>query len=184
MNLQTWDILRSAVTDVGYWSWWASDFPRVFQVEFGGVQLRPHSPQQGQRPPGQVAFTFVQPKSVSFLTRRIPSPAVDPVPDDWATLLHRDRLKPPPPLSSEDLFALDASAFEPAMNDAQRVETVFGRPPLDMLRETVPPVSFVFWARRVGAAVIAEDVKLLTHGGELPLAEVPAAHQRWWEYWR
>lgn len=45
--------LEQAISDVGYWRWWADALPDVFQVEFGGVQLHfpPASPEE---PPNDV----------------------------------------------------------------------------------------------------------------------------------
>jgi hypothetical protein len=32
-------VLESAISDVGYWTWWIAHLPDTFQVEFGATQL-------------------------------------------------------------------------------------------------------------------------------------------------
>jgi hypothetical protein len=63
------DTLGQAISDVGYWTWWVSDFPNLMQIEFGGTQLY-FSPGEGnQAPSSQIAIQFGKPKSISFLTK-------------------------------------------------------------------------------------------------------------------
>lgn len=83
-------VLEEAISDVGYWRWWAEALPRVFQVEFGGVQLWNPPAQEGAPPSGVVALRFVDPSLVVFLTE---TGAMDLDPD-WPAALHEDRLEP------------------------------------------------------------------------------------------
>ncbi len=73
-------ILEGAISDVGYWSWWAEELPKVFQVEFGGTQFW-NPPSSSDAPPsGQIALRFNTPKFISFLTKE-DSP--ESLPSDW-----------------------------------------------------------------------------------------------------
>jgi hypothetical protein len=182
------DILKSAITDVGYWSWWDTRFFDVFQIEFGGVQLRGLPQKDGEPPPGQVALRFSEPESVSFLTRRADagskrSARPADLPQDWPDRLHKDAIKPFG-LASDDLFGFDASAVEAAVAGAERIDTVLGPPPLEVLAPAAPQAMLAFWAGSAGIAILAASMQVLTHGGEMPLEQIPAAHERWWEYWR
>jgi hypothetical protein len=40
-------VLANAISDVGYWSWWARERPDMFQLKFGGTQL--YFPPQAKR---------------------------------------------------------------------------------------------------------------------------------------
>src|SRR5215475_13507012 len=62
------DTLAEAISDVGYWQWWAENLPQHFQVEFGGTQLWNAPMAVGEPPSGQIALRFINPKSMSFLT--------------------------------------------------------------------------------------------------------------------
>ncbi|RZJ94071.1 MAG: hypothetical protein EOO60_03815, partial [Hymenobacter sp.] len=91
-------LLADAISDVGYWTWWAQLLPDAFQVEFAGTQLHfspPTSPDQP--PPSRVALKFQHPTCVCFLYRG--QEATDFA---WVEQLHQDEL--PPPTCSHDEF--------------------------------------------------------------------------------
>jgi len=167
--------LETAIGDIGMFRWWDQRFPRVAQLEFGGVQLwAPPAP--GQPPAATLALSFVDPVSVSFLTRG------ESLPDDWPARLHRDELDPPD-VSAEEITLRDAAYAAELIARATRVDTVFGAPPGEV-DWVAAPVKLVFWAGSAGAAIAAGSLNLVTHDGKVPLDEVPDAHARWWAYWR
>ena len=47
---QKLDILSNAICDVGYWSWWTTNLPKVIQIEFGGIKLY-FPPEDNSQPP-------------------------------------------------------------------------------------------------------------------------------------
>ena len=84
------DTLTAAISDVGYWQWWAENLPKYFQVEFSGTQLW-SPPRAVDKPPsGQIALRFINPTCVSLLTKE-PVYEVHP---DWPKLLQEDEIEP------------------------------------------------------------------------------------------
>ena len=63
------ETLAEAISDVGYWTWWAEKLPEVFQIEFGGSQLYFPATSPDTPPQSKVAVQFRQPTSVSFIAR-------------------------------------------------------------------------------------------------------------------
>ena len=171
------DTLAQAVADVGFWRWWDEIFPNVFQLEFGGVQLW-SPPTADDRPPnGQYGLRFPKPVSVSFLTA-----AEAKVPADWADQLHADKLRPFN-VGHDSLTFRDADAARHILAAAGRIDTRFGEDPWKVEWEHVPALA-AFWAGPVGCLVAAPELKLIGFAGEIPLADVPAMAQKWWDYWK
>ena len=57
------DILTDAISDVGYWCWWADGYPDYFQIEFGGTQLYFPLANSDEVPQTIIAVRFIQPVS-------------------------------------------------------------------------------------------------------------------------
>src|SRR5688500_10715695 len=83
-------ILADAISDLGYWSWWAEQLPDVFQIEFGGTQLY-FPPETPDSPPQtRIAIQFKQPASINFISK-----SGNPDNFEWVQLLHEDKMEPP-----------------------------------------------------------------------------------------
>lgn len=168
-------ILENAISDVGYWRWWAEKLPTAFQVEFGGVQLWNPPTEQDGPPSGVVALRFGNPTVIAFLT----SPATD-LPNDWRTALHEDRIDPfgvnhdALTLQSEELFRLVIADCTP--------EYVFGTE-ADLLSGEAP-VKLAFRAGAVGLAVRAQDLTVISSVGDMSPEQIQQASEKWWSYWR
>ena len=165
-------VLVSAITDVGQWRWWASEFPKLFQLEFGGVQIyeRPADP---TRPPSSMlALRFRNPALVAFM-RRTDSPNI---PADWHTKLHDDAIEPFP--MSGDAFAFeDDDAIRKIVSErTSEVEVHRG--------EGSTAVRVAFWAGPVGVHVEAAELELVTLNGKITSQELVELHHAWWDYWK
>lgn len=172
-------LLADAISDVGYWTWWAQKLPDIFQVEFAGTQLYFAPPAAPDEPPSsRIALRFQQPTSVCFLYRG--QPATDFA---WVEQLYEDQLEPPTCSYGEVSFGNEA-VLSTLLVQATQQQLVHGYPPTDeaFLRE---PVRLVGWCGDYGFALAAPALLLMTHVGELALAQVAEANRQWWsEYWR
>ncbi|MES2329508.1 MAG: hypothetical protein V4539_07895 [Bacteroidota bacterium] len=170
------DILAHAISDMGHWSWWASSFPGVFQVEFGGTLLYFPPASEGNRPQTKIAIRFSDPVSVSFLNRG------EETDFDWVDLLHEDKIDSPSCSSEEFVFGNPEYAM-PLLNQASSHKTVHGYEPLagDFFSE---PFCLVFWCGDNGLAVASKDLMLLNHSGVIPVSNVQELNREWWRYWR
>ncbi|AHM59233.1 hypothetical protein D770_04830 [Flammeovirgaceae bacterium 311] len=84
------EILADAISDVGYWTWWAEKLPDVYQIEFGGSQLY-FPPTDPEHPPqSRIAVQFRQPTSVNFISRKDYANTFE-----WSQQLHNDEIGPP-----------------------------------------------------------------------------------------
>ncbi|MDX1906586.1 MAG: hypothetical protein SF053_06080 [Bacteroidia bacterium] len=171
-------LLSSAISDLGRWTWWATSLPKVIQIEFNRTQLYFPPADDSQPPKTQIAIQFINPKSISFLTKR------DHNPDGqhWFDDLHHDKLEPP--TCSRDTFTFtDHAAMASMINDAKTIDTIYGYPPSIELFQT-EKYTLVFWAEDYGLAVASDKIDLLTKDGDVALTQIPSLHSQWWAYWR
>jgi hypothetical protein len=173
-----WEILERAISDVGYWTWWTQDFPKSFQVEFGGTQLW-NPPKAPDKPPsGQLALRFIAPRSVSFLVRR----GAGDLSGDWPELLHADALEPFT-INHEHFALMRPEAAREVLTAAARVETRFGAAPTPEAIGEWPAV-LAFFAGPAGLLVGAESLMAVSHAGEIRPEQIEPASERWWAYWK
>ncbi len=166
----------AAISDVGYWRWWAADLPAVFQVEFGGVQLWNPPPQPGDPPSGVVALRFGNPSVVAFLTGR----DATAIPAEWWLALHEDRIEP---FSvAHDEFTLTSEEQLKQIAHECAVEYLAGNE--GALFSGASTVKLAFRAGDVGLVVRAEEMTVLSSSGALTSAQVEASSAAWWKYWR
>lgn len=175
---QILDILSNAICDVGYWSWWTSDLPSVFQIEFGGTQLYFPSADNSQPPSSQIAIQFINPKSISFLTKN----GGEDVEQNWFEDLHNDKMQAP--TCSYDHFTFtDNSLMTEIISETKTIKTIYGYSPTDNLFHC-EKYKLAFWAGKYGFAVSSDEIKLLTKEGYLELDQISNVHSKWWSYWR
>ncbi|HNT20177.1 MAG TPA: hypothetical protein PKL70_07105 [Saprospiraceae bacterium] len=175
---QKLEILGDSISDVGYWSWWTTDLPKVIQIEFGGTQLYFPPSDNSQPPNSQIAIQFINPKSISFLTRE----ELKSDDENWFDDLHNDKMGPPTCSHGEFTFT-DQSLMTEIINDAKTIKTIHGYSPKDNLFQT-ETYKLVFWAGDYGVAVSSDEIRLLTKDGEIKLDQIPSVHSQWWTYWR
>lgn len=170
------EILATAICDVGYWTWWVSNLPTIFQLEFNGTQL--YFPKDdGTKPSSQVAIQFQNPRSISFLTKNF----TEQDSENWFDDLHHDKLSPP--TCSYDSFTFtDTQLMTEIIHQATAIHNIHGDAPHD-LKFFSAPVKLVFWAGNYGCAVCAESFKILTTNGNVALEQIPQIHSEWWDYW-
>lgn len=168
------ELLAHAISDVGYWNWWTAELPELLQVEFGRVQL--YLPSENQSAPhSMVALQFRNPTSISFLTRIQGEET-----HLWHEGLHEEKMDGPN--ITWDAFSFTHHEQMTAiLDDAQVITTIHGYSPKDaaFLNEKY---KLVFWAGNFGLAVAAQDMKILTHVGEIALHRLPELSKQWWGY--
>ena len=170
------EILEEAISDVGYWRWWAEKLPDVFQVEFGGVQLWNPPTNPDGPPSGIVALRFIKPTVIAFLTEN----GASDIQDNWPASLHDDSI---------DSFTVDCDRFtftsETEISETLQncsVELKFGTQ--EDLYSLNSPVKLAFRAENVGLLVRAEKMTVISSAGEMSKEHICDAHAKWWEYWR
>lgn len=171
------DILADAISDIGYWSWWTEQLPDIFQIEFGGIQLY-FPPTSPDRPPqSRIALQFKYPTSVSFISRNAGT-------DDfnWIKDLHEDKMEPPTCSHGEFTFG-NFDQIISLFNQKTAFKTVHGSKPTKE-NALVEHIALVFWCGDMGFAIIAKELKLLNHTGEIALGDIADLNKKWWEYWR
>lgn len=168
--------LEEAISDVGYWRWWAEALPDIFQVEFGGVQLH-FPPTSPDHPPNSVvALRFFEPSVVAFLTEQ----GAQHVAEDWRLALHQDKIEP---FSvNHELFTLTSEDTLREVVSGCHIEYVHGK---DIGRANeATPVLLGLRAQEVGLVVRAKRMAVVAQPGELEPAQIVTAAGDWWEYWR
>ena len=168
--------LESAISDVGYWTWWTANLPAAFQVEFGGVQLWNPPNGEGQPPSSRVALRFRKPRLVYFLT------LVESVSVDWPEQLQRDELDPPS-INHEAFTLTAADLCRKLVGKAIGVRALIGEAGVTPL-PTAEEAFIGFLAGPFGLVVAAESLAVFNHHGELDAPAVLAGIGKWWEYWR
>ena len=143
-------VLESAISDIGCWTWWTSNLPDSFQVEFGGTQLWNPPNADGQPPSNQIALRFRKPRLIYFLT------FTDGIPGDWPDRLQRDELNPPG--VDHEVFTLtDTELCGRLIEKALAVRAVIGEPGRSSL--PVADEAFLgFEAGDFGFVVAAESL--------------------------
>ncbi len=166
-------MIVSAITDVGMWRWWTAEFPKLVQLEFGGVQIY-EPPEDPTKPPlCMVAMRFRRPKVVAFM-RRAGDTAL---PADWYTLLHDDAIEPF--ALSFEKFALDDAAATAKLLEERTSEVEVFRN-----EDAAGAIHVAFWAGPAGVRIEAEALELVTMKGTLTPAALAELHGDWWTYWK
>ena len=171
--------LADAIQDAGYWRWWTAEYPEIFQLEFGSVQLYSPPQQPGQPPSSLIALRFTHPTSVTFLT--FPE-AYDNFPHDWPNQLQNDSLDPPG-ISYETFVFNDIQSVRDMSHLAHVIDTKFGVP-LESEAFASSPISLAFRAGYAGLIVAAQSLTILNHQGEIRPDQIEEKHNQWWAYWQ
>lgn len=171
-------VLEKAISDVGYWRWWAEDLGEAFQVEFGGVLLY-FPPQSPEEPPNDViALSFRDPSLVAFLTAS-DATSVEP---GWHMALHQDQQKSF--AINDELFTLTSETVLEAVAAGCTVEYLVGTDLKPKIRASGPLLAFR--AQEVGLIVRASEMAVVTMAGGLRALspeQIKAAADDWWKYW-
>jgi len=178
-EIENLEILGDAISDVGYWSWWVTELPNIFQIEFGGTQLYFPTSDIAKPPSGQIALQFKKPTSISFLNISDKEP-IGKV--KWYDLLQQDQMEPVG--ISYGYFTLtDDKLIEEILRDAKLIETIHGYSPKtgQFLDEKF---KLVFWAGEYGLAASGAELSLWTQDGEIDLDQIPDINNKWWDYWK
>ena len=169
-------ILAQAISDVGYWRWWAAELPHVFQVEFGGVQLWCPPPAKGEPPCGIVALRFAEPISVVFLALS------DGLPDDWIQQLHDDELEPFD--VSNDRFAFNNDELASGLLQGAIKVTQLHGAAADTERFREAELKLCFAAESAGLIVAGNTMDLCTSQGPVQIEQAEEMSAKWWAYWK
>jgi hypothetical protein len=170
-------ILADVISDVGYWTWWASGLPDTFQIEFGGTQLLFGPPASQGPPPTKIAIQFRKPAYVFFISRAREDDNLE-----WADLLHADELEAPNCSHGEFSFGKNEST-QSILEEVRSAKSLLGNDKTvsEILNQ---PHCLAFWCGDMGMAIGAEELRLLNHSGWIDLADIPDFNSKWWSYWR
>jgi len=195
MTIGAYNILESAVANIGYWhtdwdlpetassshwSGWASELPDAFEIEFSGVRLWVPPLEKGQPPSGQIALRFCSPSCVVFLVRD--HPARFRLSDEWHHEFQAGDIGTF--LVDDEGFTLTRPRRANVIRDSAISEVIYHG-----LLRNVPDGSAhgsfcALGAGPVGLHVIAESVTIWCHRGEVELWKMRSMADKWWEYWR
>lgn len=169
-------MLESAISDVGFWTWWTADLPGSFQVEFSGTQLWNPPRAEGAPPSSQIALRFRKPRLVLFLTMS------GSMPEDWHEKLQRDEIEP---------FRIDYDAFTLTSTEVCARLVANAKAARSLVPDTasisMPAAQEAFLgfkAGSVGVVIASESVGVFNRIGELDQDAVLESGRRWWSYWR
>ncbi len=179
MNTEELDILADAISDVGCWSWWATDLPNRVQLEFADTQLV--VPSDNSQPiSAKIAIQFINPKSIAFLTNN----QTENTKNTWYDDLHNDKIEPFS-CSYENFTFSDKVMMKNIINNTNDIQLIHGYSPLDdrFYKENYQLV-FLIGGGDYGFAVSAEDIKFFTKDYRFDFADIPQLQSAWWEYWK
>lgn len=177
--MNDYEILASAIADVGYWSWWAAKIPDFVQIEFGWTQLWSSPIQVGAPPTNQIALKFKAPQSIVFLTHKN---APHDFPKNWPDLLHEDKLEAPS-IDYDHFTFTDTNIMREILKDASHINLYHGINPQEPSFWDCK-IKLAFWAGNTGFMIAAESLTLVNREGEIPIKKVGEMNKKWWEYWR
>jgi len=170
-------ILNNAISDVGFWRWWVSDFPQFIQLEFGGVQLWNPPINENGPPSGTIALKFVNPISVSFITIKKSN-----IEKNWHQLLHEDKIGPFN--INFNFFSINniSNIIQILKNDLV-INNIFGES-IENSEIFNAKYNISFLAGEVGIIIFADDIEVYNNKGKVDLKEIPLMNSKWWEYWK
>jgi hypothetical protein len=171
--------LESAISDVGYWTWWTADLPNGFQIEFGGVQLWTEPDAPNKPPSSQIALQFGGPKLIAFLNQ---SDQPKDLPKDWPLKLQQDELSPFT-ITNEAFTLSSLQEVKRIFSEAASINILFGN--AQVLEDLNSEDAIAgFWAGPVGLIVVAAAMRPVTFSGPLTPQDVEQMHEMWWQYWK
>lgn len=173
------EILEEAISDIGYWSWWAEKLPEAFQIEIGGTHIWSPPKSTDTPPSGQIALRFANPISICFLKS-----VSSKLPNNWADLLKDDQLEPFSINYGDFKFNNSNYIRREIMNSNIIVENKFGEDPTLLIDSDDSNFSLAFLAGEVGFIIIAEELRLINQTGDIKLNDIDELVSRWWRYWK
>ncbi|NUQ39779.1 MAG: hypothetical protein HUU32_00135 [Calditrichaceae bacterium] len=174
-NLST---LEFAITNLGRWKWWTNE-ERTYQLEFGMVQLYLPS-SKGTFPSNYtLALQFRDTFCLALLEYRREESAI---PQNWFELLSKDRLDPFN-LVDYNFTLTDPAILKQLYAESSRREFILGdEAAVDSAGDKTAFIALRSGA--VGIILLAREMKIFSHAGEIAEAEIPALQSKWWDYWR
>lgn len=170
------ETLEYAISDVGLWTWWATDSTKYVQLEFDRTMLLLSESTNEKPPSNKLAIQFKSPISAVVLTKK-----ESKLPDDWLTLFHEDKLEPFQ--IDYEHFSFDSKQIKEIMELSDASQIILGDN-YENIVDIEKKVQLGFWAEEIGLIVVADSMKIVSHSGEIELNEIPDLHNKWWDYWK
>ena len=169
------EILAYSISDVGLFTWYSADLPKYAQLEFNRTMLYFEQKDTDASPSNQIALQFGNIKSV-----HIYQDAESNLPENWLELLTEDKLE------SFDVnyeyFSFEANQIRKMISEFSNPKKVFGEELKDI--STVEKFQIGFKAGEISMVIVAENMRIMTHAGEVEIGSIPEIHNNWWGYWR
>lgn len=174
MTKETKEILNKAITDVGYWQWWAEE-EGDYMVEFGGTLLY-NEKKKGKEPRSSVvALCYFGNAFLIFLDNNM-----EP---NWIDLLHNDGIDPPTMdpdglIFDDKEYAIDLlSTFKkrhgPFSSKDEAISTINNAK--EIVAGTCGDYGFVIGGDELIINGVEED---------LTDEDIKRMSDEWWEYWK
>lgn len=169
-------ILEYAISDVGLWTWWATDSTKYVQLEFDRTMLLLSEPTNEKAASNKLAIQFKSPVSVTILTKK-----ESKLPNDWLTLFNEDKLEPFQ--IDYEFFSFDSKRIKEIMQLSDESQTIMGDKYANV-SDIENKNQLGFWAGEIGLVVVSDTMKIVSHSGEIELNMIPDLHDKWWKYWK
>jgi len=168
--------LEYAISDVGIWTWWATDSTKYVQLEFDRTMLLLSEATNEKPPSNKLAIQFKSPITAIIMTKK-----ESKLPDNWLSLFNEDKLEPFQ--VDYEYFSFDSKQIKEMMELSDDSHTIFGDN-YENIADIEEKVQLGFWAGEIGLVVVADSMKIVSHLGEIELNKIPDLHKKWWEYWK
>lgn len=169
------EVLAYAISDVGLFTWYSAELPKYVQLEFNWAMLF-FEPRDNNTPPSnQIALQFRKVKSVYTF-----KDSDSQLSDNWLDLLNEDKLEPFN--VNYEFFSFDTNEIKKMSNSLGIKTKIYGED-LENLTEN-NSYKIGFKAGEIGMIICADEMKIMTHSGEIKLNSIPEIHNEWWKYWK
>ncbi|MEJ2588744.1 MAG: hypothetical protein P8165_14445 [Deltaproteobacteria bacterium] len=177
MDTELNDLLVEAIWWVGRWSWWNSDLPKSFFVEFSATQIWNPPMKDGMPPNHQIGFHFLDPHCVCFIER------YEGARPNWPELLHNDKVKQPLNFHDPTITFLDTTLIHQLLSEVINIRVYSGSDPRDVDWDKAN-AKLVFWAGSLGLAIAADEMRIANHSGLVNSEQVYEMRRKYSDYYR
>lgn len=169
MQKETFDILSSAISDVGYWRWWIVDDDLV-QLEFGGVQLLNNDTLNKSSKSAIIALRFFENTLLKFYNNEEEN--------NWHIKLQENKIEP---------FTVDCDFFY--FNNYDSINIIDKGYKNKIIIKDVNKLCeskniLTFKAGNVAVIAGGDNFCVVDGNGNIGEEEILQRNKMWWIYWK